>query len=110
MKRVWCMILTIVMLLSLAACGGNNSGNGNQGNSGNNAGTSQSGGDTSTAAEYYNVYISADPTSMDISRVSDSYSSTIINNDGSFVCGIEKPPFTLREPLIRMDECTQGLS
>lgn len=80
MKRVWCMILTIVMLLSLAACGGNNSGNGNQGNLGNNTGTSQSGGDTSTAAEYYNVYISADPTSMDISRVSDSYSSTIINN------------------------------
>lgn len=81
MKRVWCMILTIVMLLSLAACGGNNSGsNNNQSNSGNNAGTPQNSGDTTTAAEYYNVYISADPTSMDISRVSDTYSGTIINN------------------------------
>ena len=81
MKRVWCILLTLVMLLSLAACGGNNSGsNGNQSNSGNNAGAPQSSGDASTAAEYYNVYISADPTSMDISRVSDSYSSTIINN------------------------------
>ena len=81
MKRVWCILLTLVMLLSLAACGGNNSGsNGNQSNSGNNAGAPQSSGDASTAAEYYNTYISADPTSMDISRVSDSYSSTIINN------------------------------
>ena len=98
MKRVWCILLTLVMLLSLAACGGNNSGsNGNQSNSGNNAGAPQSSGDASTAAEYYNVYISADPTSMDISRVSDSYSGTIINNvmEGLVRLGEEDGNYTM---------------
>ena len=78
MKRVWSIILSLAMLLSLAACGSNSD---NQSSTTDNAGNTQSEGDASTlSVEYYNTYISADPTSMDISRVSDSYSSTIINN------------------------------
>lgn len=78
MKRVWNVILSLAMLLSLAACGNNS---GNQNTTLDNVDNIQNEGDVSTlSAEYYNTYISADPTSMDISRVSDSYSTTVIQN------------------------------
>lgn len=63
MKRALSIVLALVMLLTLAACGNESS----------------SGGEENTAM-YYNTYMTADPTSMDISRISDSYSSGIVNN------------------------------
>lgn len=62
MKRALSVILALVMLLTLAACG-NESGSGEE-----------------NTAQYYNTYMTADPTSMDISRISDSYSSGVVNN------------------------------
>ena len=79
MKKIVAMLLALVMVFALVACGSNN------------AGTTNNGGTTTTpttpddstatpAAQYYNTYLSADPTSMDISRISDSYSNSVVNN------------------------------
>ena len=64
MKKALSILLVLVMMLTLVACGGSE--------------TSSQGGES--AGMYYNTYMSADPTSMDISRISDSYSSGIVNN------------------------------
>ena len=69
MKRALSVILALVMLLTLVGCG-NESGN---------EGT-QPAASGEAVAQYYNTYMTADPTSMDISRISDSYSSGIVNN------------------------------
>ncbi len=76
MKKFVSLLLVCCMLLTLTACGG-----------GDNETTTQGSGEESTvqggeavAGQYYNTYIPADPTSMDISRNADSYSGTLINN------------------------------
>ena len=77
-KKTVSFLLALVMLLSLAACGGNNQGGNNQG--GNNQGSTPSNNnqqDSNTnqpsgGAQYYNTYLGTDPTSMDISRISDT--------------------------------------
>lgn len=86
MKRVLSILLALVMLLSLAACGSKQSDAQPDTQAENPADSTQqeapAEGETGNAAagEYYNTYLSADPTSMDISRVSDTYSGAIINN------------------------------
>lgn len=67
MRKTLSFLLALVMVLSLAACGGNDQG-------GNNPGQSSGG------SQYYNTYLSSDPTSMDISRISDTYSTAITGN------------------------------
>lgn len=67
MKRVWSLILAI-LLLTLAACG-----KGPEGNKESTAAQEQQG-------VYYNTYLTADPISMDISKISDTYSSNLVNN------------------------------
>ncbi|MBE6922491.1 MAG: peptide ABC transporter substrate-binding protein [Ruminococcaceae bacterium] len=69
MKKALSLILVLVMLLTLAACGGESGNDETKGAEGN-----------ESAVQYYNTYMTADPTSMDISRISDSYSSGIVNN------------------------------
>ena len=69
MKKALSLILVLVMLLTLAACGGESGNDETKGAEGGNS-----------AVQYYNTYMTADPTSMDISRISDSYSSGIVNN------------------------------
>lgn len=77
MRKTLSFLLTLMMLLSLVACGGN--GDQNTPNSGpSGTGTADAAGQP--AAQYYNVYLVADPTTMDVSRNADSYSGTIINN------------------------------
>ena len=65
MKRALSVVLAVVMLLTLVGCGGEEK---------------PSNEDPATSAQYYNTYMTADPTSMDISRISDSYSSGVVNN------------------------------
>lgn len=79
MKKLTAMLLALAMVFALVACGGNNAGNGNS-TKDNTATTTPDSGATATGAQYYNTYMSADPTSMDISRISDSYSSGVVNN------------------------------
>lgn len=79
MKKLTAMLLALAMVLSLVACGGNNANNGNT-TKDNTATTTPDSGATATGAQYYNTYMSSDPTSMDISRISDSYSSGVVNN------------------------------
>ena len=69
MKKALSLVLVLVMLLTLAACGGESGTDETKGAEGN-----------ESAVQYYNTYMTADPTSMDISRISDSYSSGIVNN------------------------------
>lgn len=90
MKKLVSGFLSLVLLLLLAACGGN--GVGIQNDVGGNTQGGTAVGDVSASAgeEYYNVYLSADPTSMDISLNADTYSGTIINN--------------IMEGLIRLEE------
>ena len=77
MRKTLSFLLTLMMLLSLVACGGN--GDQNTPNSGP-SGTGAADAAGQPAAQYYNVYLVADPTTMDVSRNADSYSGTIINN------------------------------
>lgn len=79
MKKLVAMLLALVMVFALVACGGNNAGNGST-NKNNTTTTTPSDSTTPAGAQYYNTYLSADPTSMDISRISDSYSSGVVNN------------------------------
>ena len=76
MKRALTAVLALVMLLTLAACGNTaapSTPSATEGVNGENAAPA-------ATAQYYNTYMSADPTSMDISRISDSYSSGVVNN------------------------------
>ena len=83
MKKLFSLILAALMVSSLAACSGSTE------STETTTTTTETTTETTTTTEqttteagpqYYNTYMSADPTSMDISRVSDSYSSGIINN------------------------------
>lgn len=80
MKRVLTAVLALVMLLSLAACGNTSTPSTNEPANGENAAPAPEAPEASAPAQYYNTYMSADPTSMDISRISDSYSSGVVNN------------------------------
>ena len=89
MKKFLALILAAMMVASMAACGSSEETNTNTESTGNNTEST-----TTAAAQYYNTYMSADPTSMDISRISDSYSAGVINN--------------VMEPLVRMGETADG--
>lgn len=89
MKKFLALILAAMMVASMAACGSSEETNTNTESTGNNTEST-----TTAAAQYYNTYMSADPTSMDISRISDSYSAGVINN--------------VMEPLVRMGETEDG--
>lgn len=80
MKKLTAMLLALAMVLSLVACGGNNANNGNSTKDNTSTNTPADDSNTPAAAQYYNTYMSSDPTSMDISRISDSYSSGVVNN------------------------------
>ena len=89
MKKFLALILAAMMVASMAACGSSEETNTNTESTGNNTEST-----TTAAAQYYNTYMSADPTSMDISRISDSYSAGVVNN--------------VMEPLVRMGETADG--
>lgn len=89
MKKFLALILAAMMVASMAACGSSEETNTNTESTGNNTEST-----TTAAAQYYNTYMSSDPTSMDISRISDSYSSGVVNN--------------VMEPLVRMGETEDG--
>lgn len=89
MKKFLALILAAMMVASMAACGSSEETNTNTESTGNNTEST-----TTAAAQYYNTYMSADPTSMDISRISDSYSAGVVNN--------------VMEPLVRMGETEDG--
>lgn len=72
MKRALPVILVLAMLLSLSGCSD---------------GPSM---DLEDTTKYYNTYMAADPISMDISKISDVYSSDLVEN--------------VMEPLVRMGE------
>lgn len=86
MKKLLALILVFTMLLSVVACNNANkpSDPNNQGNQGNQNGKPNNNDNEPSgeldAEQYYNTYLSSDPTSLDISLRSDSYSSTIIIN------------------------------
>ena len=63
-KRVVALLLAAVMTLSLAACGGSGDS------------TTESG----SEEQYVNTYLSADPTTLDPSLRSDTYSGEILIN------------------------------
>lgn len=69
MKRVLCAMFALIILLTLAACQPED--------------TNPTADNRPTEApdlSYYNTYLTADPTSVDISRISDAYSSTLVKN------------------------------
>lgn len=65
-KKVIALLTAAVMTLSLAACGGSSDGNSSNGGSG--------------SEQVLNTYMEAEPTTLDPSRRSDSYSSEILMN------------------------------
>lgn len=85
MKKVLSLLLVAAMSFSLVACGNNE----DEGKKDSNA-TSENPTEnteetapvelTEDADQYYNTYMASDPTSLDVSLRSDSYSSTIISN------------------------------
>lgn len=66
-KKVIALLTAAVMTLSLAACGGGSDGNSSNGGS-------------SSDGQVLNTYLEAEPTTLDPSRRSDSYSSDILMN------------------------------
>ena len=66
-KRVIALLTAAVMTLSLAACGGSSDGKSSNGGSGSDE-------------QVINTYLDAEPTTLDPSRRSDSYSSDILMN------------------------------
>lgn len=74
LKKSLSLLLVLAMVLSMSACGSSNKNTSASGN-----GTSDQAGEPD-AEQYYNTYLSADPTSLDVSLRSDSYSSSIITN------------------------------
>lgn len=92
MKKFLALILAAMMVASMAACGSTEEEtNTNTESTGNNTESTEN---TTSEPQYYNTYMSSDPTSMDISRISDSYSSGVVNN--------------VMEPLVRMGETEDG--
>ncbi len=80
MKKLLALILVFTMCLSIVACNNTDkpSDQGNQNEKPNDDNKTPSG--EPDAEQYYNTYLAADPTSLDISLRSDTYSSTIITN------------------------------
>ena len=95
-KKTVSFLLAVVMLLSLAACGGGNQGNNQQGGTQSNG--NQDANQPSGGAQYYNLSMGTDPTSMDISRISDTYSTTIVTNvmEGLVRLGEENGDYVMR--------------
>lgn len=81
MKKFLSVFLAAMMLASMAACSGktNEENKAPESTNPSTENTTTPSESTSSGPQYYNTYLSADPTSMDISRVSDSYSSTVTN-------------------------------
>ncbi len=80
MKKLLALILVFTMCLSIVACNNTDkpSDQGNQNEKPNDNDNKPSG--EPDAEQYYNTYLASDPTSLDISLRSDTYSSTIITN------------------------------
>lgn len=77
MKKYLALLLALVMCLSLAACG-KKTGTTDQSNG--QSGSADTSAEPLAADQTYNTYLTADPTTLDISLRSDSYSSTIMIN------------------------------
>lgn len=90
MKKALSILLALAMLFAVTACSNNQQGELPKDDQKQAAGTTQDeqkpAGDEAkdpaaqTVAQYYNTYMVADPTSMDISLNADTYSGTVINN------------------------------
>ena len=79
MRRIWAFVMALLMLLTLSACGGETT-----------PGTQPSQQETEDSVTCFRTYLSADPISMDVSRISDIYSSELVEN--------------VMESLVRMSE------
>ena len=89
MKKALSILLALAMLFAVTACSNNQQGELPKDDQKQTAGTTQDeqkpAGDEAkdpaaqTVAQYYNTYMVADPTSMDISLNADTYSGTVIN-------------------------------
>ena len=90
MKKALSILLALAMLFAVTACSNNQQGELPKDDQKQATGTTQDeqkpAGDEAkdpaaqTVAQYYNTYMVADPTSMDISLNADTYSGTVINN------------------------------
>ncbi len=80
MKKIIALVLVLTMFLSVVACSNANKpvDSGVKTPSGDNKDTNQS--EEMDKEQYLNTYLASDPTSLDVSLRSDSYSSTIITN------------------------------
>lgn len=79
MKKVLSLLLVAAMSFSLVACG-NNEDTGKKDSTTTNENAGEETEATEDADQYFNAYMASDPTSLDVSLRSDSYSSTIISN------------------------------
>ncbi|QSX06162.1 peptide ABC transporter substrate-binding protein [Sedimentibacter sp. zth1] len=87
-KKILAVLLAVAMTFSIAGCGKSdkndeNSTNNDSSNNVVNEGNDSNAGEKTTdldGNQYYNTYLASDPTSLDVSLRSDSYSSTIISN------------------------------
>lgn len=82
MKKILALILVFTMCLSIVGCSNTNEpvDTGNQNSNENvNSDDSKKPGEADKE-QFFNTYLSSDPTSLDVSLRSDSYSSTIITN------------------------------
>jgi oligopeptide transport system substrate-binding protein len=77
MKKIIALALALTMFLSIVACNNTNKP-GDSGNKTPNGEGTQSG--EIDKEQYLNTYLASDPTSLDVSLRSDSYSSSIITN------------------------------
>ena len=73
MKRYLALFLALVMCFSLAACSG-----GGESITDDPSAPGGSGGEKEGSEQSYNTFISAEPSTLDISRRMDSYSSSIM--------------------------------
>lgn len=80
MKKIIALVLVLTMFLSVVACSNANKtvDSGVNTPSGDNKDANQS--EEMDKEQYINTYLASDPTSLDVSLRSDSYSSTIITN------------------------------
>ncbi len=80
-RKQWLsLLLVLVMVMSLVACGGNTEEGGEDQNTENNGQETTAEPGEPDVEQVFTDYLSSDPTSLDISLRSDSYSSTIMIN------------------------------